>query len=334
MIQDTLDFMTKNRKRKLEGKYNAIPFGFPRFEQFLPGLEQEKFYCITANSGIGKSKLSKFVSCISPYFQYQRNPHLFDFSVLYFSLEESKQYFMMNIISALLWYKYQIRKDVKELSSIYKPLDDRVLKLINEESATIADFLSKVTVNVDAYTPYEIFKTAIHHLEQQPKDQYNIIVVDHIGLMHTDKKHRNTRDAMVEFTSKYALALRDKFRATVIAVQQQAAESEDITHYKEQKMEPSLQGLGDAKVCARDYNVVMGLFAPHKYGFRNYRGYNVEILQDSFRDLSIIKNREGESNIHVPLLFDGAANYFNELPPLNTEELKKLYVNKTTKSSN
>lgn len=46
--------LRERRKRLLEGKINCIPWGLPRFENQLPGIEQGKYYLITANSKVGK----------------------------------------------------------------------------------------------------------------------------------------------------------------------------------------------------------------------------------------------------------------------------------------
>lgn len=42
------------RERLLTGKINCIPWGLPRFENEIPGIEQGKYYLITANSKVGK----------------------------------------------------------------------------------------------------------------------------------------------------------------------------------------------------------------------------------------------------------------------------------------
>lgn len=42
------------RARLLNGQINCIPWGLPRFENELPGIEQGKYYLITANSKVGR----------------------------------------------------------------------------------------------------------------------------------------------------------------------------------------------------------------------------------------------------------------------------------------
>lgn len=42
--------LIEKRDRILSGKINCIPWGFKRFEQESPGIEQGKYYLLTANS--------------------------------------------------------------------------------------------------------------------------------------------------------------------------------------------------------------------------------------------------------------------------------------------
>ena len=44
-----------NRRNKLlSGKINCIPWNLPRFENESPGIEQGKYYLISANSKVGR----------------------------------------------------------------------------------------------------------------------------------------------------------------------------------------------------------------------------------------------------------------------------------------
>lgn len=46
--------LIERRERLLSGKINCIPWGLPRFEEDSPGIEQGKYYLLTANSKVGK----------------------------------------------------------------------------------------------------------------------------------------------------------------------------------------------------------------------------------------------------------------------------------------
>ncbi len=51
--------LVDRKNRILSGKVNCIPWGLPRFENELPGIEKGKYYLITANSKVGR-----FCPCI------------------------------------------------------------------------------------------------------------------------------------------------------------------------------------------------------------------------------------------------------------------------------
>lgn len=45
-----IENLVDRRTRLLNGQINCIPWSLPRFENELPGIEQGKYYLITANS--------------------------------------------------------------------------------------------------------------------------------------------------------------------------------------------------------------------------------------------------------------------------------------------
>lgn len=51
-LEKDIERLKQRRQRVIEGKYNCIPFPFPRFKSLFPGVEQEKFIVITANQKV------------------------------------------------------------------------------------------------------------------------------------------------------------------------------------------------------------------------------------------------------------------------------------------
>lgn len=48
----------KNKKNHEKGYYNCIPFmGMDRLERFIPGIEQETYYLLTASSGVKEKQI-------------------------------------------------------------------------------------------------------------------------------------------------------------------------------------------------------------------------------------------------------------------------------------
>jgi len=158
-------------------------------------------------------------------------------------------------------------------------------------------------------------------------DRYVIVVVDHISLISTEKGSETLHQAITKLSSDYFLQSRDKYNCSIVNVQQQAADTEKQQfNFKgqsvEAKLEPTLAGLGDNKLTARDADVAFGLFAPDRYEIEKHMGYEVSRLQDHYRALKILKYRDGISNIRLGLFFDGAVGNFEELSP--SKELTEL----------
>lgn len=302
--------IVSSKERILSGLNNSIPWGFPKLERILPGIEREKFYCITANTSVGKSKLAKYMFLIAPFEFHRKTGE--PINIIYYSLEESKEYLMMNVVAYYLYHLYGMRKEPKDLLSLQSPLDDLVINKINQMEDLLKLFEQKVMIIDELREPTEIFHHALHHIKKEV-DCFNIIILDHLSLLDPEKGCPTVRDSMIRFTSKYGIILRNKHKCTICAVQQQAADQESFDRLKENKLEPSLNGLADAKVCGRDYNIVFGLFAPIRHELGMYRGFNIKELEDSYRALFVLKNREGPANIVDHLLFDGAVNDFREM---------------------
>lgn len=118
----------------------------------------------------------------------------------------------------------------------------------------------------------------------------------------------------IEKHSDYMRILRNMFGYIPVDVQQQNAGAESLDKFKAGKLEPTIESLGETKLTARKANVILGLFSPAIHEIPKYRGYNIERLQDNYRNLSIIRQRNGISGVNVGLYFNGACNYFRELP--------------------
>jgi hypothetical protein len=108
--------------------------------------------------------------------------------------------------------------------------------------------------------------------------------------------------------------VRNRYGFTLIDVQQQAAAKESLESFKLEKLEPSPEGLGETKLTQRKADLILGLFSPALHEIKNYRGYSIEKLRDNYRNLSILRNRYGLSALSIGLFFNGAVNYFEELP--------------------
>lgn len=101
---------------------------------------------------------------------------------------------------------------------------------------------------------------------------------------------------------------------------------ESIDNMKASRLKPTLDGLADNKLVARDCNLALGLFSPFRHTIPEYYGYDIKKFKDNIRFLEIMAGREGGGGSICPLYFDGAVNYFKELPkPDNKNAIEKVY---------
>lgn len=166
------------------------------------------------------------------------------------------------------------------------------------------------------------------YYEPNDPEEYVMIIIDHIGLIEPEFQNGqklDLRDSIGLLSSNYLLKLRNRFKYIPVVIQQQAAAQESIENKKYNKLKPSLDGLADNKTTQRDANFIFGLFSPFRHEIPDYLNYDITFFKDNIRFLEIIGGREGGGGTICPLYFDGAVNYFKELPlPNENEKIQKV----------
>lgn len=353
----------KSNKEVCEaGGYVAIPWDLPRLSTVLPGIQRAKYVIVSANQKVGKTQITDFLFLHQPYEFYLKNPTAnIKPRIFYFSLEMSKESKIMSVISYKLFKEYGISKSPEELLSVFKGkvVDSATLKLIEPYESFFDEFEKRVTFIDNIRNPFGIFRYMETYANENgswkykeidweeddgsitkrkvkdyyiPNDQEELVIVitDHVSLLQAEKGN-TLHQSISKFSSDYCLYMRDKFKYCIVNVQQQMAaqEQQQFTLKGESiidKLRPTADGLGENKLTSRDCNLMLGLFSPYRYKIMDYSGYDLSKLKDNYRELSIILNRDGKSNAAVSLYFDGASNYFAELPkPSEKEELLKVY---------
>ena len=128
---------------------------------------------------------------------------------------------------------------------------------------------------------------------------------------------------MSEYLAKY---LRNRYGFSPVVIQQQSADSENNEAFKLGRIRPTTYALGDSKYTSHDANVVLGLFAPFRFGLTDCFDYDIKKLRDNIRFCEVLTNRDGELGGMIPLFFDGAVCDFRELPPpTDTQALDNIY---------
>lgn len=349
------------RERVLNGLYSCIPLPFPRFREWVPGIEMAKFIVVTANQKVGKSKFCDYLFVYESLFFILEHPEM-RLKVLYFTLEMSPEEKYNEFLCHLLFRLDGIEISPTELKSTDRdhPIDEKILELLETEKYQryIKAFENVVEYIDDQRNPTGINKycrdyaLAHGHLNFKkgkrkdpitdeiidadvidndnpytPDDpeERRVVIIDNASNLSLESglKKMETIDKM----SKYGITLRNQLKYIFVLIQHQAQAQEGIENQKLNKLKPSSDGLADCKTTTRDANMVIGLYSPFKYGLREYEGYDITKFRNHIRFMEVIEDRDYGANGQIcPLYFDGAVSTFNELPrPDDKEGLQRVY---------
>lgn len=351
----------KRRKEKLlNGGINSIPSPFLRFSDDFIGVEQGKYYVVTSTTKGAKTQFASFVFVFQTILYAYHHPEQLRLKIFYYPLEETPEDIMTRFMSFLLYNLSggKIRIAPVDLLSTKndRPVDDEILELLNSgEYAKIIDFFEEHIIFSTSTNPSGVFIECkefaeehgtvykkkqkvkdeftgetkeidvFDHYEQDDPDEYRIIFYDHVSLTSTEKGVPMLKQS-IDKLSENLVKLRNRYRFIPVVIQQQAFAGESLDAFKENKLRPTIANLADSKYPSRDANVVLGLFSPFKYELPEYQHYDITKLKDNVRFLEVLVNRGGSPGGLVALYFDGAVNYFNELPrPEEKEALKQIY---------
>ena len=347
--------IVNKRERVLSGKVNCIPWQLPRFEESSPGIEQGKYYQITAQSKAGKTQLADALFVFNTVKQIIDDNLDIRLKIFYFSLELSKEEKMLSCFANILYIKEGLRIAPTDLKSTHakKVLSSEVLEIISKyqkyfdkieeivefiddirHSTGIYDLVRKYALaNGTVYYRDIVIKGEITQVEDryEPNDpeEYVMIIIDHIGLIQPQKLNGtqlSLHESISLLSSDYLIKLRNRFNYIPVVVIQQAIAGENIEHKKAGALRPSVANLGDNKLIARDCNMMIGIFSPFKHEIPEYMGYDVTKFKDNIRFMEIIISRDGGAGTICPLYFDGAVTYFKELPRSDDKEsMEKVY---------
>jgi hypothetical protein len=350
-----IESLESNRDKRLRGEAIAIPWSLSKLSTVIPGVERSKYYLISASPKGGKTQLADYLFVLEPIEWYIRTKPKIKLKILYFSLEMSKESKILQAISYKLNKDYNISIAPQHLRSTFGGyiLEEKILTVINstEFQVWLKQFEAIVTYIDDTRSPSAIHHFVKSYAEKHGKyiiekdivkdyipndpDEHIIIVCDHLSLLSPDNGD-TLHNAMYKYSAYHCLEFRDRFKYTVVNVQQQSADSsKQQFNFRGdsiiEKIRPSTEGLADMKLSARDINTMISLFNPFAYNIEEYENINLNRIGRWHRELFINVNRDGLSNIQLQLYFNGAVNEFMELPRPMDEITYKYIQNQVNK---
>lgn len=360
LIDRVLNTLETRRENILKGNINCIPSPFNRLSNSFPGIERDKYYLISGATKSAKTQITNYLFVYTPIMYAFKNREQVNVKIFYFPLEETPENITLRFMSYLLYTlsKGAIRISPIDLKSTKADniVNEKILDTLkSKEYQDILKFYEENVIFMDDRNPTGIYKIlrkyaedngVIHkksteiknketgntevrqvfdYYEPHDKKEYVLCIVDHISLLSTEQG-MNLRESINKL-SEYMMILRNHFHYIPVIVQQQSTETSSLEAFKNNKIRPTMAGLSDSKYTAKDCNLMLGITNPFSYEIAEYLGYDITKLRGNARFLEVVLNRDGESNDMIPLFFDGATNYFSELPPLKDSNAMNKIIN-------
>lgn len=324
-----------------KNEINCIPVIFNRFRQFYPGLIKGTYTCLTSGKDGGKTAfLTQMVREAVEFVQNVNDPSKVDIKVFIFLTKQSKKQFRAKILSSFLKRDYKIEMPYLELLSIppkpERKLTEEILSYIHQYDEWFQYFDQKVEVIDKKKKPSEIFDHVRRYVESQATEEitewkyhnpnlFVVVATDTMNSLQSEVDKNNglgmdLRKTMDKHSVTNMVTLKNVYHCCIVDIHDQAVDQERVEYdYSqrpiEEKLEPTIAGLGDNKTNNRVYDFILGLHNPFKYNFTSHKDYNVAKLGDNYRCVHLLSGMFGSGNKHIGMYFDGAVGNFTELPP-------------------
>lgn len=276
----------KNRQQKVRrGGINSIPSPFLRFSDDFIGIEQASYHVITSTTKGAKTQFASFVYVFHALLYAYNNPDKLRLKIFYYPLEETPEDILIRFISFLLYTlsggKIRIAPVDLKSTKNNKPVDDEILELLSsEEYSKLIKFFEDNVIFSASTNPTGVYTECrryaeehgtvykrkqkikdeftgetkevdvFDHYEQDDPDEYRIIFFDHVSLTSTEKGL--TLKQSIDKLSEYFVLLRNRYKFSPVAIQQQAFAGESLDAFKENKLRPTIANLADSKYPSRD----------------------------------------------------------------------------------
>jgi len=330
----------------LDGKFKGLSNGFNRVNKYIFGLQRSCYYLIGALSGGGKSTLVDYMLLNAIQDAEAKGIPI---NVHYYSFEIDEISKKANWLSVLIYQKYNrviSPETIKGLGDFR--LNSEEQQIVNDELENLEKIWSKINWYWDSINPTGIRNDLWRFMEvrgnfirspyinesgerkerivkfvNNNSEEYNIVILDHLALMKTEKRdgHMFNTKQNIDKWSEYCVTMRNLFGITFMNIQQfnQGLSSVERAKFKGVDIAPQQSDFRDSTSPYADCDIALGLMNSHKMDMETCLGYNINVpsavynLKDRFRLLKIIKNRLSRDNIAIGLLFVPEAGQFSEL---------------------
>lgn len=319
--------------RGRKGLNRGVTMGLPRLESVMDGVQRQTYTIICGGTGSGKTTLALYSYVYKPL-----TAHLGDmkYRFVYYSLEMTAEILMAKLLTLHIYETYGIELSYKQIMSRQDILDDEMFELLEScipwleqiteqlviiDKATSADSLYASLMEyaeLNGYFDDEDPNTTVYH--PNIEDELVQVIIDHLGLLKR-VKGRNKKEEM-DLASNYLMTFRNLCGYSPLVLLQLNRSNSSMDRRGANMQEIEIGDIKDSGGPSEDAEVILAIFHPWREKLPNTRGYNINILQDKYRAIQVLKNRLGEADKSVSVNFFGSIGLWRELPPAN--ELKLM----------
>ena len=325
-VKSITDSVFNQIEKGRSGDNWGLPMGLPKLEGIIDGVTKSTYTLLFGSTSSGKTSLALYSYIYRPLMDNINNP---DFHIVYYSLEMSCEALFTKLLSIYIYEKYGKELSYKELLSKkrnYSLSDedyDIVLKCEDwlkrvEEVITVYDrgltadrLYSHLIGELGKYGEFEESETRKIYIPNN-KNQIILVVLDHLGLIRKDKG-RSKKEEM-DLASSYLVTLRNRCGISPLVLMQMNRNSSSVDRRKNSWSEPQLDDIKDTGNVSEDAEIVLAIYHPYREKLSSYRGYKLNILENTYRAIIVLKNRYGDNGVAVSTAFYGKVGIWRELP--------------------
>ena len=350
-LNDAIELINKG----LSGENKGIPMGIHNLTEELCGVQPSTYTLLGSESGTGKTSLVDTIYCINPLEAILNKQKEIDktLKILYFSLEIDKNRKILKWICVWLFKKYGIIIDSKTLTSARKnKLSSDIYDKIVEAKDYFDILLDNIIFHDSKINPTGIYKKTLEYCKSVGKiipitNVYNgkeyishkyvknnpkeivLSIKDHIGLMSLEQGFDKKKN--LDTNSGYNIALRNNYQVSHVDISQFNRSLLDVARKKFGEVMPEHGDFKDSGNTYEDCDICIALFSPSKHAISTYAGYNIDVLAKRIIFAYMLKNRDGEADVRIPLNFLGEAGFFRQMPKAEQLTLNPLFLEKAVK---
>lgn len=309
-------------KKGKKGQNIGVSTGIPKLDSVIYGTQKKCLITVGADTGSGKTSFT----LVTFVYNLLMNRGDKDVSILFYSFEMAKEALYAKLMALYLWDKYQVIVPYKKILSLQEVLDDETYELIQSTTKFLELLDNSLTIYDKALSPAAIYATmkgwlsefgefmavSEHTEDYIPKDgRYKVVLWDHVGLIGGQGSKKERIDTVVD----YAIYFRNKCDITGIFVQQLNRNSKSMDRKLNGYELVSIDDFKDTSGTTDASEIVLALFFPYREKIARCEGYPIQnVLKKKFRLLEILKNRYGDADVNIGLMFYGEIGLFKELP--------------------